>query len=252
MKTGVLENLLPFWDKDTLAEIKEESPLRWVKAMNNKGIVLCGLKKFSEAAGAFAEAITLADEPWKCKILINAARNSFLSGESAGASKLLIRAYDILASGAMREKASLLGHLHFLKGEMLYQGGNRSRAWDEFRKADHSFDGAMDNLGIGRSCVELARIHIAENHLLSAWNCLKKAESRLKGYGPEEALGVMVCKAVAFYHSGKIEEAQRMLGQIYQLYEEFGQGKYALPQILDAYLDIHSRTTKYVIDHGLR
>lgn len=234
-------------------ELKRRVPLAWATEMNNKGIGFMAQGKYAEAAGCFESAYTLADDFLKCRLLINSARSSFFGKEKTYALRMLDRAEWMLKSPDVREKQALSGHIHLLKGQIFYKANHdRPLVLKAFKTAEHAFDLAADLRGVGQACVEIVRVHINNRNMPVAWNYLQRGEACFERYDHREKLGVLICKAVALYYSSREIEAQRILQDIYKLYDEFGQGRYPLSQILDVYLDIHSRSPQYVMEHGLR
>lgn len=224
---------------------KDEKPLVWARLMNNKGLILSSLKKFAEAETAFSNAMELADSPLKCKIIINSARNNFFAGRNENALQQLNRLAPLSKECPRRQAKLFIGHSHLMRGAIFYSGKNDKLALTEFRMAEHIFEGEADLSGVGISCMEIARIHINNKNLSLAWPFLKKSENCLVRFGPEESLGVVVCKAVALYHEGKEEEAQILWKQAYSGIDEFGFARYMISEMLDAYLNIRLRLLKF-------
>jgi tetratricopeptide (TPR) repeat protein len=217
-----------------------------------KGILLTSLQKSVDASDIFIQALPYADDILKCKILLNDAKNNFYASKNDEALALITNAGEFAKSLKGKGQDFFLAHCHFLRGQIYYQTKkDKAAAVNEFKMAEFFFEGLADLLGVGLSCMEIARIHIKNRYLRPVWNYLKKSEDCLRKFGVQENLGVMICKAVALFHSAREEEAQALLKEIYKLYDEFGQGHYMIYQILDIYLDIHTRTSKYIATHGL-
>ncbi len=235
-----------------LALKKEVYPLEWARLMNIKGILLSSLKRNIEAADIFNEALPYADDILKCKIMLNNAKNDFYAERTDSALELIGKVFDLAKTLKGNMTNFFLAHSHFLRGQIYYQTKrDKAAAVSEFKMAEFYFEGIADLLDVGLSCMEIARVHIKNKYLRPVWNYLKKSEDCLRKFGLQENLGVMVCRAVALFHSAREEEAQALLKEIYKLYDEFGQGHYMISQILDIYLDIHTRTQKYISTHGL-
>jgi hypothetical protein len=224
---------------------KEANPLEWARLMNNRGIILIGLDKFSEAEAAFIAAFPVADSPLKCKILLNSAKNNFFANNSENALKQLNKIAPLAKECPRRQAPLFIGHAQLIKGEILYRGKNEKLALTEFMKAEYSFEGEADLSGVGISCMEIARVHVNNKNLSMAWPFLKKSENCLAKFGPEESLGVVVCKAVALYYDGKELEAEALLKQAYVGIDEFGFARYMVSEMLDAYLYIRLKSVKF-------
>lgn len=239
-----------FPDLDTLetslqAVNKDQSPLEWAKLMNMKGIVLTSLNKYEEAASVFNQALPLADDMLKCKIFINFAKTNFFANQKDVALQLISRVFEIAKSRKPARVNVLLGFAHLLRGQIYYQSKNEKAALSDFKKAEFFFDGEANLAGVGLACMEIARVHVNNRNLTTAWNYLKKSENCLRVFGTEENLGVSVCKAVALFYSGKEEEAQQLLKEAYKAAPEFGLAKYMLSEMLDAYLDIRNKSVQF-------
>jgi tetratricopeptide (TPR) repeat protein len=239
-----------FPDLDTLeasiqALNKEEKPLEWARLMNMKGVILTSLAKYTQAGPVFNEAIPLADGPLKCKIFINYAKTNFFADKKDVALQLISRVFETAKGQKSRGINLLLGFAHMLRGQIFYQSKNEKTALTEFKKAEFFFDGEANLIGVGLACMEIARVHVNNKNLTTAWNYLKKSENCLRVFGAEENLGVSVCKAVALFYSGKEEEAQQLLKQAYKACNEFGLAKYMLSEMLDAYLEIRSKSLHF-------
>lgn len=235
-----------------LAITADKNPGEWAKLMNVKGILLTSLNKNSEASDVFNEALPRADDILKCKILLNNAKCDFYAERTDTALGLIATVFELARKQKGNAQNFFLANAHFLRAQIYYQmKKDKATAINEFKMAEFYFEGIADLLGVGLSCMEIARIHIKNKYLRPVWNYLKKSEDCLRKFGLQENLGVMVCKAVALFHSAREEEAQALLREIYKLYDEFGQGHYMIYQILDIYLDIHTRTRRYIASHGL-
>jgi len=232
-------------DDALAASSKDANPVEWARLMNNKGLILIGLDKFSEAEAAFMAAFAMADSPLKCKILLNSAKNNFLANKTENALKQLNKIAPLAKECPRRQAVLFTGYNHLIKGEILYRSKNDKLALTEFKMAEYSFEGEADLSGVGVSCMEIARVHINNKNLPIAWPFLKKSESCLAKFGPEESLGVVVCRAVALYYDGKEEEAEALLKKAYMGIDEFGFARYMVSEMLDAYLYIRLKSVRF-------
>lgn len=224
---------------------KDENPLRWAKLMNMKGILLMDMARFKEAEDAFNKSISSADELLKCKIFISYAKLNYFTKDLNKASMLINRVFEIAKANKKLRLENYLGYAHMLKGQTYYASADPKKALNEFKQAEHYFEGTADLRGVGLSCMEIARIHIKNKNLTTAWNYLKKSENCLSKAGSSEKLGVAVCKGVALFYAGKEDEAEIVLKRAYSEGENLGKGNYMLYEILDAYLDTRSRMLQY-------
>lgn len=255
--SGELEIELATVEKTLQAIDKEKRPLEWAKYMNIKGVVLMNLENFKSSEDVFNKAIPLADDKLKFKIFINYSKLNYFIKQLNRATMLLDRVFDLYKSNKRPRYELFLGYAHMLKGQIFYAMSsdrklthekrkmNEKKALNEFKKSEYFFEGNVDLKGVGLACMEIARIHIKNKNLTTAWNYLKKSENCMSKFGSEEKLGVAVCKGVALYYSGKEEEAQEVLKRAYDERDEFGRGRYMLYEILDAYLDTRSRMVQY-------
>lgn len=227
---------------------RESNPVDWAKLMNLKGITLMNMAKFMEAAASFAEAIPLADDVFKLKIHINFAKNSFLSKNTDQALQLLAIAFQILKANPRLQNNFIIGHAHMLRGQIYFSMKNNNKALGEFKMAEHFFECNTDLKAVGLSCMEISRIHINNKNMTTAWNYLRKSENCFRKFGEEEGLGISVCKAVALLHSAKEEEAQELMKKAYEKSKVFGMAKYVIYDVLDAYLDLRSRSAEFAIN----
>jgi tetratricopeptide (TPR) repeat protein len=240
-----IEDELDMIEKNLLSVNKAANPLGWAKLMNIKGVLLVNAGRYKEAEPVFYAALASADEILRAKIFINAAKLNFFIKDLNRASDLIKRVFELQKDNKRIRLEFLLGYAHLLRGQIFSASGDMKNALNEFKKAEYFFEGSADLRGVGISCMEVARIHIKNKNLTTAWNYLRKSENCLSKLGSEENLGVIVCKGVALYYAGKEEEAQAMLKKAYEENPELGQGRYMIYEILDAYLDTRSRLIHY-------
>ncbi len=224
---------------------KTANPVEWARLMNNKGLILISLDKFSDAEATFIAAFPQADSPLKCKILLNSAKNNLLANNTENALKQLNKIAPLAKECPRRQATLFTGYTRLIKGEALYRAKNDKLALAEFKMAEYSFEGEADLSGVGISCMEIARVHINNKNLTIAWPFLKKSESCLAKFGPDESLGVVVCRAVALYYDGKEEEAEALLKKAYMGIDEFGFARYMVSEMLDAYLYIRLKSVRF-------
>lgn len=225
---------------------RQKDPVRWSTLMNMKGIILSNTGQYKEAESAFISALHIDDPTLKCKVLTNFAKNNFSKDNIMKALELLDRLFELVKTNKKVSLNLYLGYGHLLKGRILYLGKkDEKEALNEFKKAEFFFDGTADVRGVGLACLEIARIHIKNRNLTTAWNFLRKAESYLSRLGEEEKLGVAVCKATALHYSGKEMEALELLRNVYSETKDFGKGQYLVTEILDVYLDSRARMLQY-------
>jgi tetratricopeptide (TPR) repeat protein len=239
-----------FPDLDTLesniqALNKGENPLEWAKLMNIKGVILTSLNRYAEAGDVFNQAVPPADDLLKCKIFINYAKTNFFANKKDVSLQLIGRVFETTKTRKPARANLMLGFAHMLRGQIFYHSKNEKTALTEFKKAEFFFDGEANLSGVGLACMEIARVHVNNKNMTTAWNYLKKSENCLRVFGAEESLGVSVCKAVALFHSSREEEAQQLLKEAYKACNEFGLAKYMLSEMLDAYLDIRNRSIQF-------
>ncbi len=239
--SDALETELQMIEKSLNSIRKDDNPVGWSKLMNMKGVILMNLGRYKEAEDAFQKAASVADENLKAKILMNYAKLNFFIKDMNRAIDLLRRVFEVSKGSKHTELNLILGYAHLLKGQIFYVTKDDKSALNEFKKAEFYFEGSADLKGVGISCMEIARIHIKNKNLTTAWNYLRKSENCLSKFGSEENLGVAVCKGVALYYAGREDEAQVILRRAYDENPEFGKGRYMLYEILDAYLDTRSR-----------
>jgi len=232
-------------DKALAASDKNADPVGWAKLMNNKGLILTGLDKLSEAEAAFMAAFPLADSPLKCKILLNSAKNKFLANMTEDALNQLNKIAPFAKACPRRQAGIFMGYTRLIKGEILYRGKHDKLALTEFKMSEHSFEGEADLAGVGVACMEIARVYINNKNLSMAWPFLTKSENCLAKFGTEESLGVVVCKAVALYYEGKEMEAESLLKHAYVNIDEFGFARYMVSEMLDAYLHIRLKSVRF-------
>lgn len=226
---------------------KESNPEGWANMMNLKGITLMDMKKFKEADATFGEALRIADDAVKCKIYINFAKNCFFSKNMEQALKFLADAFKLLKINTRFQNNFIMGHAHMLRGQVYYRAKSDKKALTEFKMAEHFLERNADLMGVGLSCMEIARIHINNKNMSTAWNYLKKSENCFRNFGEDEAMGVSVCKAIALLHDSKPEEAQELMKKAYEKSNEFGMAKYVIYDILDAYLDIRTQSPEFAV-----
>ena len=232
-------------DDALAASNKDANPVDWASLMNNKGLILISLDKFSDAEAVFIAAFPMADSPLKCKILLNSAKNNLLANQTENALKQLIKIAPLAKECPRRQAVLFTGYTRLIKGEILYRGKNDKLALTEFKMAEYSFEGEADLSGVGISCMEIARVHVNNKNLPIAWPFLKKSENCLAKFGPDESLGVVVCRAVALYYDGKEEEAEALLKKAYEGIDEFGFARYMVSEMLDAYLYIRLKSVRF-------
>jgi len=225
---------------------RQKDPVKWSTMTNIKGVILSSKSQFKEAESAFISALYVDDIPLKCKILINYAKSNFFKKNVIKALELLDRVSELANTNKRIPLDLYLGYGHLLKGQILYlEKKDEKQALTEFKRAEHYFEGRADLRGVGLSCLEIARIHIKNRNLTTAWNFLRKAENFLVRLGEEEKLGVGICKAIALHYSGKEIEALELLRGVYTEVDEFGKGQYLVHEILDIYLDSRARNVRY-------
>ncbi|MBI4822750.1 MAG: hypothetical protein HY805_00745 [Nitrospirae bacterium] len=233
--------------EQTLKSVNRQAdPARWSKLMNMKGVALTEKGLYREAESAFISVLYVDDVPLKCKALINFAKTNFLKKDTTKAIELINRVFELVKANKKLPLNLYLGYAHLVKGQISYAMSNEKQAMGDFMKAEFFFESTNDIRGVGLSCLEIARIHIKSKNLTTAWNFLRKAENFLNKLGEEEKLGVAVCKGIALYYSGKEQEAMAFLrDEVYGAREDFGKGLYLIDDILDVYLDMHSRMSQY-------
>jgi len=250
IQTGATAKQFVFPDLETLeadlSKVKmEDDPGEWARLMNIKGVLLMSGEKYQAAEEVFNKAIPPADNVLKCKIFINYSKSSFFARKPDLALQLVNRVFEI-AKTCKRPHANILtGFAHLMRGQLFYRSKNDKAALTEFKKAEFFFEGEADLSGVGLSCMEVARVHVNNKNLPTAWHYLKKSENCLLRFGTEESLGVSVCKAVALFHSGREEEAEVLLKKAYAACNEFGLARYMLSEMLDAYLDIRNKSIQF-------
>lgn len=227
---------------------RENSPGGWADMMNLKGITLMNMKKFREAEQCFTEALPVADDEIKCKLYINFAKNNFFTKNWEQALKLLASAFHLLKTIPRLQSNFTMGHAHMLRGQIYFKSKNDKKALGEFKMAEYFLERDADLMGVGLSCMEIARIHINSKNMSTAWNYLKKSENCFRNFGADAAMGVSVCRAVALLHSAREEEAQALMKKAYENSSEFGMARYVIYDVLDAYLDIRSQSAEFAVD----
>ncbi len=232
-------------ESDLSATSMEDNPSEWARLMNIKGVILTSLDRYTDAEEVFNRVVPSADNVLKCKIFINYSRNCLFAGKRDIALQLINRVFETVKDCRRAQANTLTGFAHMLRGQLFYRSKNDKTALTEFKKSEFFFEAEADLSGVGLSCMEIARIHVNNKNLPTAWNYLKKSENCLLRFGPDESLGVSVCKAVALFHSGREEEAQALLKKAYAACNEFGLAKYVLSEMLDAYLDIRNRSIQF-------
>jgi tetratricopeptide (TPR) repeat protein len=226
---------------------KEQAPQKWARLMNLKGMVLIGLGRYEDAVGTFMEALKLDDGVHRSKVFINLAKLNYISNNAAKTLELLGKVFE---QSKLDKKfpQNLLGHSHLLRGQVYNLKKEESKTMAEFRKAEYFFEVAANARGVGLSCMEMARNYIKKQELQTAWNFLRKSELFFSKLGDEEKLGVVICKAVALYYSGKGPEAMELLRGVYAGHANLGKGIYTIDEIIDAYLDVKNRMLTYQDD----
>jgi tetratricopeptide (TPR) repeat protein len=233
---GTLEQLIKSVDR-------EKDAAKWGQLMNLKGVVLANLGKFQDSEKAFIEALKVSDGMLKSKILINSAKLYFLGKNTGRALELVARVLES-ANRDRKFPQELLGYSHLLRGQIYNVIKDEKQALSEFRKAEFYFEAAANPMGVGLSCLEVARIHIKKESMQTAWNFLKKSELFLGRLGVEK-LGVCICKAVALYYRGDEQGALELLKEVYEERSDMGKGLHTIDEIIDAYLDTRSRMLQY-------
>lgn len=237
------------FDLDTVEQMlkgvkMQENLSKWAKLMNLKGVVLCNLSRYDEADKTFMSALKSDDPLLRSKILINFSKVNFLTKNVKRALELVNKVFEY-SKQTKKFPDELLGYAHLLRGQIFNIAKDEKQALTEFRRAEYFFEVGANPLGVGLSCLEIARIHIKNQALNVAWNFLRKSELFLNKLGMEEKLGVYICKAVALYYSGKGPEAQALLNEVYDERSDMGKGMHTIDEIIDAYLDTRSRMLRY-------
>jgi tetratricopeptide (TPR) repeat protein len=222
----------------------EENLVKWARLMNLKGVVLCNLNRYEEAAKTFLDALKVSDAVLKSKIYINFSKVFFFTKNTNRALDLVSKVFE-LSKTDRKFPPELLGYAHMLRGQIYNLVKDEKLSLAEFRKAEYFFEVGANPRGVGLACLEIARIFIKRQDMNTAWNFLKKSELFLNKVGAEEKLGVYICKAVALYYSGKGDEAIRLLDELYEEKAELGKGTNTIDEIIDAYLDTRTRMVQY-------
>ena len=220
---------------------KNTHPQLWAEKMNHKGNLLTNIGDAKAAHETLTKASAHAQGILKLKVYLNMAKNLVFAKQYDTALKVLDKALEYQKTVKDPESERYLGFAHMMQGKAFTKQPDKQRdALVAFSKSEYFLEKFNESRWHGIVCMELGRINVAMKNMPAAIDLFKKAEQHLTKAAAvkEEKLGVTICKAVTLWHMAKQNEASQILNDVYNSIEDFGKGKYTIPDLVNVYIDM--------------